>query len=249
MAAFSRSDRMLRRRVFLSYAHEDVQLAELVKDTLRRRGFAVWMDKHSIPLRADWQDAIRAGVREADMVIILLSHASAGSRWVLFEVAYAISHGKTERIIYAQLDPGALPPPPFGSQQILKMPRAEDFGPPLDALVRDLRGQQRHDLWKMTPGVGAALVLSCALCWSVWFCFLDRHYSIAIMSAEFPARVFVDDDYVGTVERDWEPVTCQLATGKYRISVRGPKSTAERQWRVKRSKEPTLLRFDAAEFH
>src|SRR5215470_12507449 len=80
-------------RLFISYAHEDLeQVTELV-DELRARGHQVWFGE---PLKpgADWRTELSKAVAESDGVVYALSPHSAVKDWCHWESAQAVKLGK-----------------------------------------------------------------------------------------------------------------------------------------------------------
>ena len=78
----------------MSYAAEDVAVAEQVADKLRALGAAIWMAPASILPGQSYNEAIVAGVRSSDMLVVLVSNAANASRHVVREVGLADDQGK-----------------------------------------------------------------------------------------------------------------------------------------------------------
>ena len=74
--------------VFISYAAEDRETAEVVATYLTARGVRVWWDEAITP-GANWADKIEAALKSAKCVIVLWSEASISSKWVKKEARYA----------------------------------------------------------------------------------------------------------------------------------------------------------------
>ena len=79
------------KRIFLSYAHRDVEAAEEVRKGLLRAGFSVWSDKEVMP-GAGLVDSIATGMNESDVVVFILG--SKSSSWTSVELGMATSTGK-----------------------------------------------------------------------------------------------------------------------------------------------------------
>src|SRR5262245_51095997 len=74
---------MTKGRVFLSYGHRDAtELALRLRSDLQTAGYGVWQDADGIRAAHAWTDEIRAGIRESDLVIALLSpHSVRRAGW------------------------------------------------------------------------------------------------------------------------------------------------------------------------
>ncbi len=81
-------------KVFLSHSNIDSEQTLFVADSLRRAGFAVWVDFENIRGGADWLCEIEAGIQRCDALVIALTKASASSVWVERECLYAWQLGK-----------------------------------------------------------------------------------------------------------------------------------------------------------
>ncbi len=79
--------------VFLSYAREDVALAEKLASLLAANGLDVWWDRRLISGDAI-NTTIERAIDDAKAVIVLWSPHSIGSRWVNGEAEAAAEHGK-----------------------------------------------------------------------------------------------------------------------------------------------------------
>ncbi len=62
-----------RRSVFLSYASEDRQAAQLLRDALPGYGLDVWYDESEIGGGEAWDQKIRRQIRECDYFMALVS--------------------------------------------------------------------------------------------------------------------------------------------------------------------------------
>src|SRR5437868_2411494 len=74
MQAQTASPRLL--RVFLCHASEDKSIVEKLNRRLKRCNIDSWLDKEKIFGGQDWQYQIRMAVRNADVVLVCLSHKS-----------------------------------------------------------------------------------------------------------------------------------------------------------------------------
>ncbi|TFI43571.1 toll/interleukin-1 receptor domain-containing protein [Rhodococcus sp. 1R11] len=93
-------------RVFLSYAHEDQAVAELVSSALSSKGIEVWTDR-KIAYGESVASAIGTGIDAADVILVLMSPASSASQWVSTEVAMAVANtlgGLHKRVLPVLID-------------------------------------------------------------------------------------------------------------------------------------------------
>lgn len=68
-------------RIFLSYAHEDLDKALKIYHALNSYpGVDVWLDKESLLPGQRWEQAIRQAIRSANYFIVLLSRHSVGKK-------------------------------------------------------------------------------------------------------------------------------------------------------------------------
>jgi formylglycine-generating enzyme required for sulfatase activity len=96
------------RPVFISYASEDFAIAARVCQALENTGSACWMAPRDIPPGTDYPSAIVEGIREADVLVLLLTDAAVESPHVATEVGHAFNQKK--RIIPVRISKIALPP-------------------------------------------------------------------------------------------------------------------------------------------
>jgi hypothetical protein len=92
-------------QIFLSYAREDRQKAELLADVLSRRGWSVWWDRAILPGRS-FEDDIERQVQEARVIVVLWSRAAVASEWVRNEAAEGRKRGI---LVPARLDDATIP--------------------------------------------------------------------------------------------------------------------------------------------
>ena len=80
--------------IFLCYSRQNLAAMREVEAVLRGAGFSVWTDEKLEPGTPSWTDAIEEAVAQAKAMVVLLSPAAKGSKWVKREVAEAEEHGK-----------------------------------------------------------------------------------------------------------------------------------------------------------
>jgi hypothetical protein len=79
--------------VFISYAHEDADLARALALALRRRRCRVWIDEGEMRVGDSLIERIATAIREVEFVVALVSDASVASNWCKKELSLAITGG------------------------------------------------------------------------------------------------------------------------------------------------------------
>ena len=85
-----------RRRLFISYARKDSRsAAKQLFGSLAERGFDVFLDTHSVPAAANFQNQLWHSMVDSDLVVLLDSDGVESSRWCRaeYERADALSIG------------------------------------------------------------------------------------------------------------------------------------------------------------
>lgn len=97
-------------RVFLSYPQQNWDWAESFANALRDSGVAVWLDRWEIHPGDSAIDGIETGLRDADVVVLLLDSDGGTTPNVLFEFGGALALGKpTVAIAPSQRDQADIP--------------------------------------------------------------------------------------------------------------------------------------------
>jgi len=81
-------------RVFVSYAHEDTQMAMKIAQYLREQKIRVWLNEEEIQPGDSLKKKIEEGLNTSDYFLALLSESSTQSEWVRKEWKAAIDHGR-----------------------------------------------------------------------------------------------------------------------------------------------------------
>jgi len=85
-----RSEEALRyEKAFLSYAREDIAYASIFAEGVTSNGMKLFVDVTSIDPGADWREALKRGISEADIFFLLWSQHAAQSSWVKAECEVA----------------------------------------------------------------------------------------------------------------------------------------------------------------
>lgn len=72
--------------VFISYSHSDKEFAERLYEELQRKGIRCWYDEHSMKAGDDIYEAIDAGIKASDKILLCCSRSSLTSWWVDSEI-------------------------------------------------------------------------------------------------------------------------------------------------------------------
>lgn len=91
------------KRVFISYAKEDIAYAEKLYDFLEASGFEPWLDKKKLKVGANWDFFIQKALRESTWTILLLSSVSVKKRGYVqkeYRAALRYAESKLEEDIY-----------------------------------------------------------------------------------------------------------------------------------------------------
>src|SRR5262245_21651456 len=128
--------------IFLSYAKEDRALARTIAKILESCGWSVFWDR-KITAGDDWRQVVQSELDAAGAVIVLWSHTSVASTWVLEEA----ERGRTRLVSVLTAD--ATLPIGFGSVQGVDLigwqgGRAEDIALLVDAIARTLQRPPQH---------------------------------------------------------------------------------------------------------
>jgi hypothetical protein len=95
------------RRIFISYSRAQYYFAEDLAAALSGRGFDVWFDAERLLPGSDWQGSIEAGIRVADVLVIVGSREAFASDHVAGELRSALEAGK--RLVVALFESTRLP--------------------------------------------------------------------------------------------------------------------------------------------
>src|SRR5207237_6902636 len=85
---------MKKPRVFISYSNQDRDWALAFAQSLKEFGAEVWFDQWKIPAGQAWPAVLEKGLRESDVIAILINQGDLLRPNVLFEVGAAVGMGK-----------------------------------------------------------------------------------------------------------------------------------------------------------
>jgi hypothetical protein len=78
---------------FISYAHEDTELARAIQERLEAAGFKVWIDEGALRAGDSLIQSIAMAIHEMEFVVALITDASVSSRWCQHEIRLAMTSG------------------------------------------------------------------------------------------------------------------------------------------------------------
>jgi hypothetical protein len=90
--------------IFISYAREDQQRAEMLAQTLESRGWSIFWDR-TIPIGKTWRETIGSELDDARCVIVLWSKISIKSAWVQDEADEAKRRGVFVPVLIENVQP------------------------------------------------------------------------------------------------------------------------------------------------
>jgi len=81
--------------IFISYSSNDKIVADAVVAALEKRGLRCWYAPRDIKAGTDWGESITQAITHCELMLLIFSESSNGSKRVLDEIYYSISEGKT----------------------------------------------------------------------------------------------------------------------------------------------------------
>ena len=87
---------MTKKKLFISYSHEDANKVKKFALLLSLHGFDLWMDEKKVSSGDSYTTKILNGIHESDIYLVFLSTASLKSKWVDAEIDFALRE-KIER--------------------------------------------------------------------------------------------------------------------------------------------------------
>ncbi len=80
----------LKKKLFISYSHEDSEKVRKFAFFLSLYGFDLWMDEKLLKSGDNYTTKIFSGIHDADIYVVFLSRASLDSNWVDAEIDFAL---------------------------------------------------------------------------------------------------------------------------------------------------------------
>lgn len=129
-------------QIFLSYAEQDREVMQKVRQSLMREAITIWTNKTDIKAGIDFQEAINNGIEGADRLVYLMSSNSLKSEYCQQELTYAKSLNKSIIILRVEeIDPETLPPE-FRSIQFIdfaEFENPEKYTQGMNQLLKELQ--------------------------------------------------------------------------------------------------------------
>lgn len=102
----------IKKKVFISYSHEDASVAKEFAVMLSLYGFDIWMDVKDIENGEHYTTKILEGIKSSDLYVVFLSQKSIKSNWVEAEIDFALKEkieNKRLRIVPVLLEDVEIP--------------------------------------------------------------------------------------------------------------------------------------------
>lgn len=99
------------RKIFISHAHQDAELAQRLAADLRANGWQTWIAPDSIQPGEQWAKAISRGLDESAIFVLLLTPDAVRSSWVEHETNIAIILERAGELALYPLDVKPCLPP------------------------------------------------------------------------------------------------------------------------------------------
>jgi hypothetical protein len=127
--------------IFISYAHEDRERAELIASSLTANGWSVWWDRQ-IRGGRQFDKATEEAIAAARVVVVLWSQSSITSDWVRAEAAWALAKDKLLPVTIDDVQP----PLRFLHVQTVDLVGPEDptRAPGFDLVLSEIAQQVLH---------------------------------------------------------------------------------------------------------
>lgn len=98
--------------IFLSYSHQDQKYADLLSEYLSEAGHDVWQDKLKLKPGDNLIEKVNLGIKEAEVLIVIVSENSLQSKWVMHEfsaLALGDISSENRRVIPVLIDSSSVP--------------------------------------------------------------------------------------------------------------------------------------------
>ncbi|MFO1501110.1 MAG: TIR domain-containing protein [Verrucomicrobiota bacterium] len=79
------------RQIFISYAHQDAEIAQKIAEYLKGQGFTCWLDQAKLRVGQLYDERIANGIAQSAAVLVLVSRSSVASEYVKYEATTAIN--------------------------------------------------------------------------------------------------------------------------------------------------------------
>lgn len=98
-------------KVFISHSSADQWIARQVGQQIELLGIEVFLDDKDLVTGDDFDERIRANLRQSDEMLLLISNAALRSYWVMMEFGAARALGMRPALILVGVSPNELPDP------------------------------------------------------------------------------------------------------------------------------------------
>jgi hypothetical protein len=155
--------------VFISYAHEDAELARAIQARLEGEGFRVWIDEGKLRAGDSLIEAIATAIHEMEFVVALITYASVSSRWCQHEIRLAMTSGlNREGVKVLPMRVGQTLVPGELEDTYCAPLDPSNMGPGLDRLVADIWShhqdrQRAQAAGEPLPTTGAGAAVTAAM--------------------------------------------------------------------------------------
>jgi hypothetical protein len=82
------------KKVYISYSQKDSLFVEVLTSRLAESGINIWYDKSEINPGENWQERINEGIKNAKVLLFIISKDSIKSVWTAYEAKKFISQGR-----------------------------------------------------------------------------------------------------------------------------------------------------------
>lgn len=126
-------------KVFLSYSHEESEIAKALATSLARAGLELWDPAEALFPGDNWALRIGQALQESDAMVVLISPASMRSESVRQEIEYALGSARYKgRLLPVIVKPAKDMP------WILKRFPAVRIGPDFEEAARQIADHIKH---------------------------------------------------------------------------------------------------------
>jgi CTP:molybdopterin cytidylyltransferase MocA len=137
-------------RVFLSYAHSDVDIADRIRHVLIDEGLAVWSPA-SVSFGASIVEEVSAALQESDYALMVIGPKSQDSAWVAAETAAAIlARSEDPTKVVVPILSGKDTKPPMLLRDVLHLRLTSDQKA-ADSQIRELARSLRDRALRSSP--------------------------------------------------------------------------------------------------
>ena len=132
--------------IFISYSHQDINIADVISDRLKNEGHDIWIDSWNIRAGDNILKKMNEGLKKADALILLVSNNSLNSKSVMSEfsaIAFGELSNKTRRVIPVIIDKCQVP---NYLSQYLYIDLTIDFESGIEKLIHSLSDSNKTAL-------------------------------------------------------------------------------------------------------